>query len=166
LEAYKAAADYYLDANTIKESPYTYTKWLALQTAIHLVNNIDDKMMKYGAFSLSKIVKDITAKKMKLTSLYNNMDYFQLNENISYDFTLLLLDNQQKDDRMWKDLAKGYKHIWRSTGSKGKQVAEVENFDIFIDILSTNKQNKSCLYLVDKITELKKELEKLIDAQK
>ncbi len=166
LDAYKAAADHYLNANSIKESPYTYTKWLALQAGVHLANNIDYKAMKFGEVGLSKIVKDITAKKMKLTSLYNNMDYFQLNENISYDFTLLLLDSQQKDDKMWKDLAKGYKHIWRSTGSKGKQIAEVENFDIFIDILSTNKKNKRCLYLVDKITELKKELEKLIDAQK
>jgi len=165
MEAYQAAVNHYEEANLIKESPYTYTKWLALQTAIHLANDVEYKAMKYGGHKVSKILKEIEAKKAMLDAPYSNMDYFQLNENISYNFILLMLHGGDNDKELWEDLICDYDDIWYCFGSKGKQIAEVENLEIFIDILSLNKKNERCLYLVDKITELKKELEKLIEVQ-
>lgn len=98
-----------------------------------------------------KIIAEVGEKKAALRSGFDNMDYWQLIEELCYDLSLLILDLQKaKDDRHWKDLEKRYKRIWRSSGSKGKRMAEIENFEIISDALNLST-SRHALYLKERI---------------
>jgi len=105
------------------------------------------------------MIKEVMDRKAKLCSLFNNMDYWQLVDDVCYDFSLLLLDTQKaKDDANWNTLEKRYKRIWRSAGSKGKRISEVENLEIVSDMLAQST-SKHAMFLKGRIENFKSILE-------
>jgi hypothetical protein len=133
-----------------------------LQTVVATIKSTPSKQVAFGSKSKDEMIAEVENRKMTLCSSFNNMDYWELIEEISYDFSLLILDAEKaKDDDNWKKLENRYKRIWKRSGSRGKKMAEMENFEIVSDALSLST-SKQALYLKDKIDVLKQGLENLL----
>ena len=160
LSAYNNAALHYQKAFEIKPSAYALNNWIVLQTVVDIVKSMPSKQSSFGSKSKDDIIADVTNRKMKLYSAFNNMDYWELIEEICYDFSLLILDAEKSKDEDWKKLENRYKRIWKRSGSKGKKMAEIENFEIIADVLSLSA-SKQAMYLKEKVDVLKQGLEKI-----
>ena len=161
LSAFRNAAIQYEKAFEIKEGSYTLNNWIVMQVVTDLIKNTPSKEIVFGSKTKVEIIKEVMERRVKLCSTFNNMDYWQLVDDMSYDFTLLMLDAQRaKEDANWKDLENKYKHMWKTAGSKGKRMAEIENFEIIADALSIST-SKQALYLKDKVDSLRQALENI-----
>jgi len=130
-----------------------------MQTLCDIVKGTPAKQITYGGKTKDEMIKEVTDRKAKLCSSFNNMDYWQLVDDVCYDFSLLLLDNQKaKDDASWNNLEKRYKRIWKSAGSKGKRISEVENLEIISDMLGQST-SKYAVFLKSKIDNFKSIME-------
>lgn len=159
LSAYSSAASYYQKAFEIKPASYALNNWIVMQTLCDLVKGTPAKQIAYGKKTKDEMIKEVMDRKAKLCSLFNNMDYWQLVDDVCYDFSLLLLDTQKaKDDANWNTLEKRYKRIWRSAGSKGKRISEVENLEIVSDMLAQST-SKHAMFLKGRIENFKSILE-------
>ncbi|WP_460553290.1 DUF7379 domain-containing protein [Ferruginibacter profundus] len=171
LAAYKAAVDFYNKALEVNRYPYPLNNWLVLQIILDLTQK-DAKQMVLTPAIKAATKKEINALKAKVVLTNGNMDYWTAINDICFDFSLIMLDldahrgadskknNLYKDDKTWTGLANSYKHIWKRYGSKGKKLAEIENFEIIADALSLST-SKIAIDLKDRVDTLKKELEQL-----
>jgi hypothetical protein len=157
--AYTSAATYYKKAYDKSKKSYPLNNWIVLQLALDLRSGtkaIFDAKIK------DEYITEVTARKSRLGSSYRNMDYWELIDDNAYDLSLMMLDEQQaKAIDNWSDLEKKYKKIWRSSGSKGKKIAEIENLDIIADALSLSK-SRHATFLKGKVDELRSKLDKEI----
>jgi len=165
LSAYSNAALRYQKAFEIKPGAYALNNWIVLQTVVGIINRTPSKQVAFGSKSKDEIIAEVENRKMNLCSSFNNMDYWELIEEICYDFSLLILDAEKaKDDNNWKKLESRYKRIWKRSGSRGKKMAEIENFEIVSDALSLST-SKQALYLKEKIDALRQGLQNLFSEE-
>lgn len=158
LAAYSQAALHYQKAFAIKPGAYALNNWIVLQVVVNLARNAPSKQIVFGSRSKEEIMEEVATRKRKIGSSFNNMDYWMLIEEICYDFSSLMLDAEKsKDESKWKGLENRYKRIWKRSGSKGKKMAEIENFEIIADAL-TLSTSKQALYLKEKIDVLRQGL--------
>ncbi len=161
LSAYNDAALHYQKAFEIKPGAYALNNWMVLQTVVSIVKNTPSKQIAFGSKSKDEMIADVENRKMKLCSSFNNMDYWELIEEICYDFSLLIIDAEKsKEEDNWKELEERYKRIWKRSGSKGKKMAEIENFEIISDALSLSTSRQAS-YLRKKIEVLKQGLKNI-----
>ena len=160
LTAYKNAALNYKKAFDIKDGTYAFNKWIIFQTVIDIINNDPAEKGMFGKKTIAETISMVELRRSKLCSNFNNMDYWQLIEDVSYDFSLLMLDDKKsKKEEVWQKIEEKFKRIWRNSGSKGKKMAEIENFEILADALSLSTV-KRATYLKERIDDLKANLEK------
>ena len=162
LSAYNMAATFYQTAFKIKQDAYSLNNWITFQTIIDLAKNTPAKQVLYDDKTKAEMIQFVLDRKSKLDSAFNNMDYWELVEDICYDLSLLLMDDEKaKDDANWKNIEKRYKRLWKNSGSKGRMLTEIENLEIIADALSLAK-SKHVVYLKAKINILKQELENIL----
>jgi len=160
--AYSNAALQYKRAYEIKGSAYTLNNWIVMQTVSDIIMNTPAKQIVFGSKTKAEIIAEVVWRKEKLSVSFANMDYWQLVDDVCYDFSLLMLDDQRvREDGNWKDLEKKYIRLWRRSGSKGKRIAEIENFEIISDALSLST-SKPALRLKARVDNLRKELENIL----
>jgi hypothetical protein len=163
LSAYSSAASQYQKAFEIKSGSYALNNWIVLQNVANIVKDTPSKQIAFGSKTKDEVIADVVERKTKLCSSFTNMDYWELIEETSYDFSLLMLDAEKaKEDNNWKDLEKKYRRIWKRSGSKGKRMAEIENFGIIADFLSLSR-SKQAIYLKGKVDGLRQGLEKILE---
>ena len=133
-----------------------------MQSIVNIVKSTPVKQIVYGTKTKEQMIAYVTERKSKLSSSFENMDYWQLIDDMCYDFSILILDTQKsKDDNNWKSLEKKYKRVWKNSGSRGKRMAEIESYEIVMDALSLST-SKQALFLKEKVGVLKQVLEKLL----
>jgi len=161
-EAYAQAAAYYKDAYDTCNISYALNNWIVLQSALDFIALDNSTAEMFDPVTRQKLIDDIKRRKEQLKSSYTNMDYWEIIEDICYDLDLLMLDSQTAEsEENWKRLEEKYRRLWKSAGSIGKRIAEIESFEVVSDLLRLSTSNHA-IYLKQMVDELRSKLEKEI----
>ena len=158
LSAYNNACVYYMKAYGCSGNSYPLYNFIGLQSTLDLVSNGDKKPF-FDSKLREEYISIVTETKSRLDISYRNMDYWELMDDNSLALSLMMLDKDRaKSPENWRMLGDKYKRIWKSSGSKGKKLAEIENLDILSDALSLSK-SKHAIFLKSQVDELRSRLE-------
>jgi tetratricopeptide (TPR) repeat protein len=156
--AYSKATEYYQEAYDINKKAYAMNNWIMLQSIIDL---IDPKIIGFGPSKQQTLAEQVKDNQSRLRVAFRNMDYWELTEDFSYELSAIMLTRNEVASETWTGLADRLGHIWKSAGSKGKRMAEVENLEIISDALSLSADLRA-LQLKARFDKLKEQLTKLI----
>jgi tetratricopeptide (TPR) repeat protein len=159
LAAYTSASEKYKEAFEIGQKPYSLNKWLTLESALFMVNSIPMARVRYGTKKREEMIELVDFLKAQLEPQYTNMDYWGLINDTSFELSLLLLDAKRaQEGAHWNKIAKQFQRLWKSSGSRGKKMAEIESLEILSDVLNLSEKSPA-QHLKRHIDELREKLE-------
>ncbi|MBG9377115.1 CHAT domain-containing protein [Panacibacter sp. DH6] len=162
LKAYTDAEKYYTKSCAETYNAYGFKSQVMMQYLCDLLNKQPGRKPSLGGKAVHDVIERINKQKRTLKPAYRNMDYWELMDDVSLDFLLLLLQKEEAlREKNWSMLETKFKRIWKKAGSMGKKKAEIENFEIFADGLQATK-NRHALLLKNRIDELRQTLERVL----
>ena len=162
LKAYTDAEKCYARSCTETYNAYGFKSQVMMQYLCDLLDKQPGRKPSLGGKAIPEMIERINKQKRTLKPAYRNMDYWELMDDVSLDFLLLLLQKDEASkESNWLMLEKKFKRIWKKAGSIGKKKAEIESFEIFADGLEATR-NRHALFLKNKIDELKENLQRIL----
>ncbi|RMA64832.1 lecithin:cholesterol acyltransferase [Ulvibacter antarcticus] len=146
IRAYKGAYAYYSRAyshENNKQKVYALTNMIEL-AAILKYNGVykskgkftfEDKVYEFNTDS--DYVKNLDEEHEKLQKKSNleNLDYWDMIDYLNIDLCLLLISEDDKTSKKWKNFIEEFKTVWQKAGSIAKKTAEIEHIEFLIHAL-------------------------------
>src|SRR5215204_1449020 len=158
LAAYSNASAYYMQAYGRGANSSLLYNFIALQSTLDMAINGSQKPF-FDSKLREEYISIVTETQSRLAMSYTNMDYWELIDDNSLAMCLLMLDpDRAKSLENWTSVTNKFKRIWKSSGSKGKKLTEIENLEILSDALNLGK-SKHAKFLKQQVDELRMQLE-------